>query len=265
MPVVKTAEASTLTVVNELKANLGRMQSVLPEDVKLTLEFDQSPYVTGAVGGVVEESALGAILTGLMVLLFLRDWRSVVVVVLTIPLALMGAVFGLWLAGQTINLMTLGGLSLAVGILVDEATVVIENIHTQMARTDSIAPRRSRTARRRPSVPNMLAMLCILAVFLPSFMMEGAARGLFVPLALARRLRHDVCLRAVDHLRARAVDLAVAALMHTRATARTDIARSSGRKTGSSIAFVLRLATEPLRDRHCAATGLSLGADPGVR
>jgi multidrug efflux pump subunit AcrB len=163
MPIVKTADASTLTVVNQLKANQKRMQDLLPEDVKLTLEFDQSPYVTGAVGGVVEESARGAILTGLMVLLFLRDWRSVVVVVLTIPLALMGAVFGLWMAGQTINLMTLGGLSLAVGILVDEATVVIENIHTQMGKRASIAWA-VLVGTAETLVPNLLAMLCILAV-----------------------------------------------------------------------------------------------------
>jgi multidrug efflux pump subunit AcrB len=184
MPVVKTADASTLTVVNQLKDNLPRMRSLLPEDVKLTLEFDQSPYVTNAVGGVIEESALGAILTGLMVLLFLRDVRSVVIVVLTIPLALMGAVFGLWLVGQTINLMTLGGLSLAVGILVDEATVVIENIHTHMGKRGSIS-RAVQVATAETTVPNLLAMLCILAVFLPSFLMEGAARSLFVPLAFA--------------------------------------------------------------------------------
>jgi multidrug efflux pump subunit AcrB len=173
-----------VAVVNGLKDNLGRMQSVLPEDVKLTLEFDQSPYVTGAIDGVVEESALGAILTGLMVLLFLRDWRSVVVVLLTIPLALMGAVLGLWAVGQTINLMTLGGLSLAVGILVDEATVVIENIHTQMGKNSSIA-RAVLIGTTETAAPNFLAMLCILAVFLPAFMMEGAARGLFIPLAIA--------------------------------------------------------------------------------
>ena len=184
MPVVKTADASTLTVVNQLKGSLDRMRSLLPEDVKLTLEFDQSPYVTNAVNGVVEESALGAILTGLMVLLFLRDLRSVIVVVLTIPLALMGALFGLWMMGQTINLMTLGGLSLAVGILVDEGTVVIENIHTQMGKQDSIA-RAVKEGTAETTVPNLLAMLCVLAVFLPSFLMEGAARGLFVPLAIA--------------------------------------------------------------------------------
>ena len=119
-----------------------------------------------------------------MVLLFLRDWRSVIVVVFTIPLALMGALFGLWLCGQTINLMTLGGLSLAVGILVDEATVVIENIHTQMGKHKSIASA-VLIGTAETTVPDMLAMLCILAVFLPSFKMEGTARGLFVPLALS--------------------------------------------------------------------------------
>jgi multidrug efflux pump subunit AcrB len=184
LPINKTGDASTLDVANELKEALPRMQTLVPEDVHLSLEFDQSPYVTGAVGGVVEESVIGAVLTGLMVLLFLRDWRSVIVVVLTIPLALFGAVVGLFAVGQTINLMTLGGLSLAVGILVDEGTVVIENIHTRMGKTASLASA-VRTGTAETIVPNMLAMLCILAVFLPSFLMEGAARGLFIPLSIA--------------------------------------------------------------------------------
>jgi multidrug efflux pump subunit AcrB len=184
MPINKTAEASTLTVVGELRDNLDRMRKALPEDVKLTLEFDQSPYVTGAIGGVVEESALGALLTGLMVLLFLRDWRSVIIVVLTIPLALMGAVLGLWIAGQTINLMTLGGLSLAVGVLVDESTVAVENIHVQMGKSPSIA-RAVLIGTTETMVPRLLAMLCIIAVFVPSFLMEGAARNLFVPLSFS--------------------------------------------------------------------------------
>src|SRR5262245_14899802 len=114
--VTKRADASTLAVVNEVKTNLPKMQAVLPDDIKVSFEFDQSPYVTNAIWGVGMEGLLGAILTGLMVFLFLRDWRSVIVVVLNIPLALLAAVLGLWLSGQTINLMTLGGLALAVGI-----------------------------------------------------------------------------------------------------------------------------------------------------
>ena len=134
--------------------------------------------------GVGTEGLLGAVLTGLMVLLFLRDWRSVIVVVLNIPFALLGSVVALWLTGQTINLMTLGGLALAVGILVDEATVEVENIHTQFEHTPNIA-RAVRLGNAETAVPRLLAMLCILAVFMPSFFMQGAARALFVPLSLA--------------------------------------------------------------------------------
>src|SRR5262249_33563755 len=131
----KRADASTLAVINEVKKNLPRMQAAIPEDIEVRLEFDQSPYVTRAIWGVGTEGLLGAALTGLMVLLFLRDWRSVIVVVLNIPFALLGSLVALWLTGQTINLMTLGGLALAVGILVDEATVEVENIHTQFEHT----------------------------------------------------------------------------------------------------------------------------------
>jgi multidrug efflux pump subunit AcrB len=143
--VTKRADASTLDVVNNVRADLPNMQGVLdaitqnPGDIKVQFEFDQSPYVTNSIKGVAYEGAFAAILVGLMVLVFLRDWRSVIVVVLNIPLALIGSLVALAVTGQTINLMTLGGLALAVGILVDEATVEVENIHTQMDRTDSMA------------------------------------------------------------------------------------------------------------------------------
>ena len=134
--------------------------------------------------GVGTEGLIGAVLTGLMVLLFLHDWRSVIIVVLNIPFALLGSVIGLWLSGQTVNLMTLGGLALSVGILVDEATVEVENIHVQMERTPSVA-RAVRLGNAETAVPRLLAMLCVLAVFIPSFFMQGSARALFVPLSLA--------------------------------------------------------------------------------
>lgn len=184
MLVTKRSDASTLDVVGELKAALPKLQEQVPEDVKIEFAFDQSPIVTEAMWGVGFEGLLGAGLTGLMVLLFLRDWRAVIVVVLNIPLALMAALIGIWLVGHTINLMTLGGMALAVGILVDEATVEVENIHTQMEHTDSIA-RAVRLGNQETAVPRLLAMLCILAVFLPAAFMEGSARALFVPLALA--------------------------------------------------------------------------------
>jgi multidrug efflux pump subunit AcrB len=180
----KRADASTLAVVREVKRNLPKMQEAIPNDIDVRFEFDQSPYVTRAIWGVGTEGLLGALLTGLMVLLFLHDWRSVIVVVLNIPFALLGSLIALWLCGQTINLMTLGGLALAVGILVDEATVEVENIHTQFAHTPSIA-RAVRRGNQETAVPRLLAMLCILAVFIPAFFMQGAAQALFVPLSLA--------------------------------------------------------------------------------
>src|SRR5262249_15168636 len=167
MLVTKRADASTLSVVNEVKANMGRMKNALPEDIDIAFEFDQSPYVKRAMWGVGIEGMLGAVLTGLMVLLFLRDWRSVIVVVLNIPSALIGSVVALWLCGHTVNIMTLGGLALAVGILVDEATVAVENIHTQMEVTGSFA-RAVKTGNAETQIPRLLAMLCVLAVFVPS-------------------------------------------------------------------------------------------------
>jgi multidrug efflux pump subunit AcrB len=180
----KRADASTLSVINTIKKALPDMQAVLPSDIKVSFEFDQSPYVTRAVAGVLMEGALGALLVGIMVLLFLWDWRSALIIVLNIPLALMASVVALWITGYTINVMTLGGLALAIGILVDEAAVEIENIHAQMGSTGSIA-RAVRLGNSVTAVPRLLAMLCILAVFVPAFFMEGAASALFTPLALA--------------------------------------------------------------------------------
>jgi multidrug efflux pump subunit AcrB len=180
----KRADASTMNVINEIKQALPAMQKELPDDIQVGFEFDQSPYVTRAIASLTAEGLLGAFLTGLMVLLFLRDWRSALVVVLNIPLAILFSIVGLWLSGQTINLMTLGGLALAVGILVDEATVEIENIHTQLRKSQSIALA-VWNGNHQTAIPRLLAMLCILAVFVPTFFMQGAPRELFYPLSLA--------------------------------------------------------------------------------
>jgi multidrug efflux pump subunit AcrB len=184
IPVTKRADASTLSVVKLVRANLAKFQSVVPADVKVGYEFDQSPVVNGAITNLAREGALGAILTGLMVLLFLRDWRSALIVVLNIPISLLAATFALWVSGKSVNLMTLGGLALAVGVLVDEATVTIENIHTHLSRGAKLA-RAAYDATVETTVPRFLAMLCVLAVFIPAFFMTGAARALFVPMALA--------------------------------------------------------------------------------
>ena len=184
IPVTKRADASTLAVVNEVRANLGKFQGAVPPDVKIDYEFDQSPLVRSSLLSVVFEGLLGALLTGVMVLVFLRDWRSALVVVITIPFALLTAVVALWMAKQTINIMTLGGLALAVGILVDESTVVMENIHAHLAKGEGRA-RAVLEAGKEVQVPRLLAMLCVLAVFVPSFFMVGVSRALFVPLSLA--------------------------------------------------------------------------------
>jgi multidrug efflux pump subunit AcrB len=184
IPVTKRPSASTLAVVGEVKANLARFQALVPDDIKVTYELDQSGNVSGALQSVLREAILGALLTGLMVLLFLREWRSSLIVILTIPFALLTAVVALWAAGQTINIMTLGGLALAVGILVDEGTVAIENIHTHLARGTPIA-RGVLDASAEVVVPRLLAMLAVVAVFVPSFFMTGVSKSLFVPLSLA--------------------------------------------------------------------------------
>jgi multidrug efflux pump subunit AcrB len=190
IPVTKRADASTLAVVSLVKANIKEMQRILdqatgtPGEVTVSFELDQSPIVTGAIRGLMSEGAAGAILTGLMVLLFLQSLRGALIVVLTIPFALLASLVGLWLTGQTINLMTLGGLALAVGILVDEATVAIENIHAHLARGEE-KRKAIFEAARETVTPRFLAMLAVVSVFVPSFFMVGVARSLFVPLSLA--------------------------------------------------------------------------------
>ena len=184
IPVVKTADASTWDVVQDLKKHIPEMQSLLPEDVKISYEFDQSVFVMNSAKSLMEEGITGAILTGLVVLLFLRDWRSSLVVIITIPVSIMAAIFGLKMAGQTINIMTLSGLALAVGILVDEATVTIENIHQhlEMGKTKRQAVL---DACLEISFAKLLILLCILAVFAPSFVMTGVPRAMFLPLSMA--------------------------------------------------------------------------------
>ena len=184
IPVTKRADSSTLTVINEVKAAIPSFKKVVPDDVDVRLEFDQSVYVDTSVRSLTSEGLLGALLTGLVVLIFLRDWRGALIVVLNIPFALLGAVILLWGTGQTINIMTLGGLALAVGVLVDESTVSVENIHTQM-RQDTSRARAVLDASSQTAMARLLSMLCILAVFVPSFFMAGVARQLFVPLSLA--------------------------------------------------------------------------------
>ena len=186
IPVTKRPDASTVTVVNEVKKSLPYFQSLVPDDIKVTYELDQSRYVTSALSAVVREGLLGALLTGLVVLLFLGDWKSSFIVMTTIPFALLTSVVALWLTGQTINVMTLGGLALAVGILVDEGVVEIENIDSTLQQGPNLQPARGvLQATQRTVLARFLSMLSVVAVFVPSFLMSGVAHNLFVPLSLA--------------------------------------------------------------------------------
>ena len=184
LPITKSADASTWEVVQNLKKALPKFQAQLPEDVKLSYEFDQSVYVINAVKSLISEGAIGAILTGLMVLLFLGDARGALIVILTIPTSIISGVLFLSLFHQTINIMTLSGLSLAIGILVDESTVTIENIHQHFAMGKSKATA-IWDACKEIAFPKLLILLCILAVFAPAFTMGGIPGSLFLPLALA--------------------------------------------------------------------------------
>ncbi|MEA5141250.1 efflux RND transporter permease subunit [Arcicella rigui] len=184
LAITKSSTASTWEVVQNLKKALPKLQSQLPEDVTLSYEFDQSVYVINAVKSLLSEGAIGAILTGLMVLLFLGDARGALIVILTIPTSIIAGVLFLQLSGQTINIMTLSGLSLAIGILVDESTVTIENIHQHLAlgKPKALA---IWDACQEIAFPKLLILFCILAVFAPAFTMTGIPGALFLPLALA--------------------------------------------------------------------------------
>ncbi|MEB0260710.1 efflux RND transporter permease subunit [Mucilaginibacter sp. 10I4] len=184
LPVIKKADASTLTTVENLKNAIPMLKAALPEDVNVRYVFDQSDYIKRSLTNLIHEGILGALLTGLMVFIFLGDSRGALIVVLTIPIAILSAVVMLYLFGQTINVMTLSGLALAIGILVDEATVTIENIH-QHFEMHKAKQRAILDALLEISIPKLLILLCILAVLIPSFMMTGIPKDMFLPLSLA--------------------------------------------------------------------------------
>ena len=184
IPVTKRSDAATWEVVKRVKAALPEMQAAVPDDIKVSYEFDQSGYVINSLKSLIFEGGMGALLTGLMVLLFLGDRRSALIVIFTIPLSILSAVICLNAFGQTINIMTLGGLALAIGILVDEATVTIENIHhhSEMGKPKQ---RAIIDASLEIALPKLLILLCILAVFVPAFFMSGIPASMFYPMSMA--------------------------------------------------------------------------------
>ena len=185
LTILKHGSASTLAVVNDVKALLPKIEATLPADLKITQLFDQSLFVRAAVGGVVREASIAALLTALMILLFLGSWRSTLIVCLSIPLSILTSLIVLGLLGQTINVMTLGGLALAVGILVDDATVEIENVHRNMGIKGKTLVRAILDGAQQIALPAFVSTLSICIVFVPVLMLSGAAKFLFTPLAMA--------------------------------------------------------------------------------
>jgi multidrug efflux pump subunit AcrB len=184
MSILKAGNASTLSVVNGVKALLPRVASIVPPALKTTPLADQSIFVQSAVSGVIREAVIAAALTGLMILLFLGSWRSTLIIAVSIPLSILTSIMIISLLGETINIMTLGGLALAVGILVDDATVTIENIERVLRQGGSLHDGILEGA-AQIAVPALVSTLCICIVFLPMFLLDGVARYLFVPLAEA--------------------------------------------------------------------------------
>ena len=184
LTVLKSASASTLDIISRVKAALPRIKATLPPELDITQLFDQSIFVRAAINGVLKEGVIAACLTALMILLFLGSWRSTLVVATSIPLSILCSVIILSALGQTMNLMTLGGLALAVGILVDDATVEIENIHRNLAMKKPMV-RAILDGASQIAVPAFVSTLCICIVFVPIFFLSGTARFLFQPLAMA--------------------------------------------------------------------------------
>ncbi len=184
LSILKSGAASTLSVVAAVRRALRRVEAGLPPGVKVRLLFDQSLFVRAAVEGVVREAAIAAGLTGLMILLFLGSWRSTLIVMISIPLSILVSIIVLWALGQTLNVMTLGGLALAVGILVDDATVAIENIHRNLHQRKRLITA-ILDGSAQIAVPAFVSTLCICIVFVPVVFISGAARYLFTPLAMA--------------------------------------------------------------------------------
>ncbi|HXL21970.1 MAG TPA: efflux RND transporter permease subunit [Candidatus Dormibacteraeota bacterium] len=184
MSIYKTGNASTLSIVDRVKEMLASYSSSLPEGLKLTLFFDQSLFVRAAIQGVLREALIAACLTAAMILLFLGNWKSTVIIAVSIPLSILVSVLCLSALGETINIMTLGGLALAVGILVDDATVEIENINRNLAMGKETVQAILDGA-QQIAVPAFVSTLCICIVFIPMFFLSGVAKFLFVPLAEA--------------------------------------------------------------------------------
>jgi len=184
MNVLKTGNASTIDIIDGIKQKLPQIQGTLPPELKIAATSDQSVFVRSAISGVIREAVIAAALTGLLILLFLGSWRSTSIITISIPLSILASIACLSAIGQTINIMTLGGLALAVGILVDDATVTIENINYHLENGKDVETAILDGA-QQIALPALVSTLCICIVFIPMFLLAGIAKFLFIPLAEA--------------------------------------------------------------------------------
>ena len=184
MPIIKNGGSSTLDIISNLRAVLPVAAQILPKDIVITPLFDQSGFVKAAITGVVREAVIAACLTAMLILVFLGNWRSTCIIAVSIPLSILCSIITLFIVGQTLNIMTLGGLALAVGILVDDATVTIENIERHI-HSGSDLHKAILDGAGEIAVPALVSTLCICIVFVPMFFLTGVARYLFAPLAEA--------------------------------------------------------------------------------
>jgi len=261
LSVLKNGGSSTLQIVNDLRAMLPAALASLPETLKLTPLFDQSVFVKSAIAGVVREALIAACLTAALILLFLGNWRSTCIIAVSIPLSILSSILALWTLGDTINIMTLGGLALAVGILVDDATVTIENIERHIHEGTDLHEA-ILTGAGEIAVPALVSTLCICIVFVPMFFLTGVAHYLFVPLAeavvfammasyvLSRTLVPTLVMLLMD--RAHAPDPAAAPSLLQRVYRRFDAAFE--RMRGGYVLILSQLLT-----RRARFAGLFLG------
>ena len=184
MSVQKTGNASTLDIIRRVKAIIPKIKAMMPASLNITIFADQSIFVIAAIKGVVREGIIAAALTGLMILIILGSWRSTFIITLSIPLSILASLTVLSALGETINIMTLGGLALAVGILVDDATVAIENINWNLEQGKEVE-KAILDGAEQIAIPALVSTLCICIVFVPMFFLGGVAQYLFAPLAEA--------------------------------------------------------------------------------
>jgi CzcA family heavy metal efflux pump len=257
MNVLKTGDASTIDVIKGVTQKLAAVKSTLPSDLKLVTLNDQSVFVRGAISGVVRESIIAALLTGLMILLFLGSWRSTLIITVSIPLSILASIACLAALGQTINIMTLGGLALAVGILVDDATVTIENINYQLEQGKEVEAAILDGA-KQIALPALVSTLSICIVFVPMFQLSGIARYLFVPLAEA-----VVFAMLASYLLSRTLIPTVANYLLKKHE--EEDSNSRGRRPNMLVRFQRGFEKRFERLRHGYRTLLSVAVDIGIR